>query len=92
MTVAVDLPEGRRLNLKTPTRPEARERFRFQAGRLLRCKGAAGVVVPGVLRSLTGEAALSDREAALIAPPPPFSGAVQARLRVLARRARPQCR
>jgi Ser/Thr protein kinase RdoA (MazF antagonist) len=53
-TVAVDLPEGRRLILKTSTRNEARESFRFQAEAIARLRGARGFIAPEVLRKGTG--------------------------------------
>ena len=53
-TVAVDLPDGRRLILKTSTRPEAVDSFRFQAAAIAGLQGAAGFVAPEVLLSSSG--------------------------------------
>jgi Ser/Thr protein kinase RdoA (MazF antagonist) len=53
-TVEVNLSEGRRLILKTSTRPEAVDSFRFQAAAIAGLQGAAGFVVPEVLRTNTG--------------------------------------
>jgi Ser/Thr protein kinase RdoA (MazF antagonist) len=53
-TVEVNLSEGRRLILKTSTRPEAVDSFRFQATAIAGLQGAAGFVAPEVLRTNTG--------------------------------------
>jgi hypothetical protein len=53
-TVAVDLPEGRHLILKTSTRPEAVDSFRFQAAVIAGLRGAAGFVAPEVLPTSDG--------------------------------------
>jgi len=53
-TVEVNLSEGRRLILKTSTRPEAVDSFRFQAAAIAGLQGAAGFVAPEVLRTNTG--------------------------------------
>jgi Ser/Thr protein kinase RdoA (MazF antagonist) len=54
-TVAVKLPDGRQLILKTSTRPEAVDSFRFQAAAIAGLHGAAGFVAPEVLRTSNGE-------------------------------------
>jgi hypothetical protein len=61
-TVEVNLSEGRRLILKTSTRPEAVDSFRFQAAAIAGLQGAAGFVAPEVLRTNTGALMLSKRE------------------------------
>ncbi|MEH2487430.1 phosphotransferase enzyme family protein [Bradyrhizobium sp. AZCC 2230] len=53
-TVEVDLPDGRRCILKTSTRPEAADSFRFQTSAMAGLEGAAGVVAPAVLRTSSG--------------------------------------
>jgi Ser/Thr protein kinase RdoA (MazF antagonist) len=53
-TVEVSLSDGRRLILKTSTRPEAVDSFRFQAAALAGLQGAAGFVAPEVLRTSSG--------------------------------------
>jgi Ser/Thr protein kinase RdoA (MazF antagonist) len=53
-TVEVNLSDGRRLILKTSTRPEAVDSFRFQAAALAGLQGAAGFVAPEVLRTSSG--------------------------------------
>lgn len=53
-TVAVDLPDGRRLILKTSTRPEGVESFCFQAAAIAGLRGAAGFVAPEVLPTRDG--------------------------------------
>ncbi|MDH2406158.1 phosphotransferase [Bradyrhizobium sp. SSUT18] len=53
-TVEVDLSEGRRLVLKTSTRPEAIDSFRFQTAAIAGLQGAAGFVAPEVLRTNNG--------------------------------------
>ena len=53
-TVAVALPDGRRLILKTSTRPEAVDSFRFQSTVLAGLEGAAGFIAPQVLRTRGG--------------------------------------
>ena len=50
-TVEVNLSESRRLILKTSTRPEAVDSFRFQAAAIAGLQGAAGFVAPEVLRT-----------------------------------------
>lgn len=54
-TVAVDLVDGRRLILKTSTRPEALDSFAFQAQAIAGVRGAAGFVAPDVLPTLSGD-------------------------------------
>ena len=53
-TVAVDLADGRRLILKTSTRPGALDSFRFQAAAIAGVQGTAGFVAPKVLPTLNG--------------------------------------
>ena len=53
-TVEVNLADGRRLILKTSTRPEAVDSFRFQAAAIAGLQGAAGFVAPEVLRTSNG--------------------------------------
>ncbi len=53
-TVDVLLPDGRRLILKTSTRPEAFDSFAFQAAALSGLEGASGFDVPSVLRTQCG--------------------------------------
>lgn len=53
-TADVHLPDGRRLILKTSTRPEARESFRFQASAQSGLDGAKGFAVPTVLSTRSG--------------------------------------
>lgn len=53
-TAEVKLPDGRRLILKTSTGPEAVDSFRFQAAAIAGLQGAAGFVVPEVLRTSSG--------------------------------------
>jgi Ser/Thr protein kinase RdoA (MazF antagonist) len=53
-TVEVNLSEGRRLILKTSTRPEAVDSFRFQAAAIAGLRGADGFVAPEVLRTNNG--------------------------------------
>jgi len=53
-TVEVNLMDGRRLILKTSTRPEALDSFRFQTGAMAGLEGAAGFVAPTVLRTSAG--------------------------------------
>jgi Ser/Thr protein kinase RdoA (MazF antagonist) len=53
-TVEAKLMDGRRLILKTSTRPEALDSFRFQTGAIAGLQGAAGFVAPTVLRTSTG--------------------------------------
>ena len=53
-TVAVNLPDGRRLILKTSTRPEAVDSFGFQTAALAGLQGAGGFVAPEVLRTSGG--------------------------------------
>lgn len=59
-TVAVDLPDGRSLILKTSTRPEAVDSFRFQSGAIAGLHGATGFVAPEVLRTNTGALMFED--------------------------------
>jgi Ser/Thr protein kinase RdoA (MazF antagonist) len=59
-TAEVHLPDGRRLILKTSTRPEALDSFRFQAAALAALQGAAGFIAPEVPR--TGGGALMFEE------------------------------
>ncbi|MCA0272907.1 MAG: phosphotransferase [Proteobacteria bacterium] len=59
-TVAVDLADGRRLILKTSTRPEARDSFAFQAQAIAGVQGAAGFVAPSVLPTLSGGLVFED--------------------------------
>lgn len=53
-TDEVKLPDGRQLILKTSTRPEALDSFRFQAAAMNGLQGAAGFVAPEVLRTSSG--------------------------------------
>jgi Ser/Thr protein kinase RdoA (MazF antagonist) len=53
-TVAVDLPDGRRMILKTSTRSEAVDSFRFQAAAIAGLRGAAGFVAPEVIPTSSG--------------------------------------
>jgi hypothetical protein len=53
-TVEVDLPDGRRCILKTSTRREAADSFRFQTSAMAGLEGAAGFVAPAVLRTSSG--------------------------------------
>jgi Ser/Thr protein kinase RdoA (MazF antagonist) len=54
-TAEVTLPDGRRLILKTSTRPEAIESFRFQTVALAAVQGAVGFLAPEVLRTNSDE-------------------------------------
>jgi Ser/Thr protein kinase RdoA (MazF antagonist) len=54
-TVEVNSSDGRRLILKTSTRPEAVDSFRFQTAALAGLQGATGFVAPEVLRTSSGE-------------------------------------
>jgi Ser/Thr protein kinase RdoA (MazF antagonist) len=53
-TAEVTLSEGRRLILKTSTRPEAIDSFRFQTAAMAALQSAAGFVAPEVLRTSSG--------------------------------------
>ena len=53
-TVAVSLPDGRRLILKTSTSAEAIDSFGFQTAALAGLQGAGGFVAPEVLRTSDG--------------------------------------
>jgi Ser/Thr protein kinase RdoA (MazF antagonist) len=53
-TADVLLPDGRRLILKTSTRPESSDSFAFQAAAQSGLQGANGFVVPQVLRTQSG--------------------------------------
>ena len=53
-TADILLPEGRRLILKTSSRPEATDSFRFQATAQSGLDGAKGFVVPKVLSTRSG--------------------------------------
>ena len=53
-TVEVDTLDGRRCILKTSTRPEAVDSFRFQTSALAGLEEAAGFVAPAVLRTSSG--------------------------------------
>lgn len=53
-TVEARLSDGRHLILKTSTRPEAVDSFRFQDAALAGLQGAAGFVAPEVLRTRNG--------------------------------------
>jgi Ser/Thr protein kinase RdoA (MazF antagonist) len=53
-TAEVTLSDGRRLILKTSTRPEAIDSFRFQTAAMAALQGAAGFVAPEVLRTTSG--------------------------------------
>ncbi|WP_404401863.1 phosphotransferase enzyme family protein [Pelagibacterium halotolerans] len=53
-TVAVDLLDGRRLILKTSTRPEAIDSFWFQTAAMAGLQGSAGFLAPEVLRTNSG--------------------------------------
>ena len=59
-TVAVDLPGGCRLILKTSTRPEALDSFAFQAAAIAGVQGAGGFVAPEVLPTLGGGLVFED--------------------------------
>ncbi|UPK31187.1 phosphotransferase enzyme family protein [Bradyrhizobium sp. 195] len=54
-TVEVNIPGGRRCILKTSTRPEAVDSFRFQASALAGLEEAVGFAAPAVLRTSSGE-------------------------------------
>lgn len=54
-TAGIRLPDGRALILKTATRPEAIESFRFQSAALGVARGARGVAIPRVLPTLDGK-------------------------------------
>ncbi|PKP75905.1 MAG: serine kinase [Alphaproteobacteria bacterium HGW-Alphaproteobacteria-6] len=60
-TVAVDLSDGRRLILKTSTRPEAQDSFAFQAQAIAGVWGTAGIVAPEVLPTLSGSLTFEDQ-------------------------------
>jgi Ser/Thr protein kinase RdoA (MazF antagonist) len=62
-TVEVNLSDGRLLILKTSTRPEAVDSFRFQTAAMAGLQGAAGFVAPEVLRTSSG-ALMFEQEAA----------------------------
>lgn len=53
-TLEVSLPDSRRLILKTSTRPEAVDSFRFQSAVLAGLEGAAGFTAPQVFRTRSG--------------------------------------
>ncbi|UVO31415.1 phosphotransferase [Bradyrhizobium arachidis] len=53
-TVEVGIPDGGRCILKTSTRPEAVDSFRFQTSAMAGLRGAAGFVAPAVLRTSSG--------------------------------------
>jgi Ser/Thr protein kinase RdoA (MazF antagonist) len=53
-TAEVNLPDGRSLILKTSTRTEAIDSFRFQTAAMAGLQGAAGFVIPQVLRTSSG--------------------------------------
>lgn len=53
-TIAVDLPDGRGLILKTSTRPEALDSFRFQAAAIAGVRGAGGFVAPELVPTRDG--------------------------------------
>src|SRR5947209_6117421 len=53
-TDEVNLSEGRRLILKTSTRPEAVDSFRFQTAAIAGLQGATGFIAPEVLRTSDG--------------------------------------
>lgn len=53
-TVEVTLSDGRRLILKTSTRPEAIDSFRFQTAAMAGVQRAAGFVAPEVLHTTSG--------------------------------------
>ena len=59
-TIAVDLADGRRLILKTSTRPEAADSFAFQAQAIAGVQGAAGFVAPKVAPTLSGGLVFED--------------------------------
>jgi Ser/Thr protein kinase RdoA (MazF antagonist) len=59
-TVSVDLPEGRHVILKTSTRPEAVDSFRFQAAAIAGLRGAAGFLAPDVLPTRDGALMFED--------------------------------
>lgn len=53
-TAEVTLSNGDRLILKTSTRPEGRDSFRFQVAALAGLEGASGIAAPHVVRSSGG--------------------------------------
>ncbi|UWU80523.1 phosphotransferase [Bradyrhizobium huanghuaihaiense] len=53
-TVEVGIPDGGRCILKTSTRPEAVDSFRFQTSAMAGLQEAAGFVAPAVLRTSSG--------------------------------------
>jgi Ser/Thr protein kinase RdoA (MazF antagonist) len=53
-TVEANLSDGRRLILKTSTRPEAVDSFRFQTAAMAGLQESAGFVAPEVLRTSSG--------------------------------------
>ncbi|TIR37489.1 MAG: serine kinase [Mesorhizobium sp.] len=53
-TAEVTLSDGRRRILKTSTRPEAIDSFRFQTAAMAALQGAAGFVAPKVFRTSSG--------------------------------------
>jgi Ser/Thr protein kinase RdoA (MazF antagonist) len=59
-TAEIHLPDGRRLILKTSTRPEALDSFRFQAAAMAGLQGATGFVAPQVLRTNSGALLLEE--------------------------------
>jgi Ser/Thr protein kinase RdoA (MazF antagonist) len=59
-TAEVSLPDGRRLILKTSTRREALDSFRFQSAALAALHGSTGFAAPAVIR--TGSGALMFEE------------------------------
>ncbi|MEO8683213.1 MAG: phosphotransferase [Devosia sp.] len=59
-TAEVQLPDGRRLILKTSTRPEAFDSFGFQAAALAGLDGASGFVVPQLVHTGSGSRTFED--------------------------------
>jgi Ser/Thr protein kinase RdoA (MazF antagonist) len=56
----VNLPDGRRLILKTSTKPEAADSFRFQTAAMAGLQGTAGVLAPQVLPTSSGALMFED--------------------------------
>ena len=59
-TLAVALPDGRRLILKMSDKPEAADSFRFQAMAMAGLRVPSGFSAPQVLRTTSGEAIFDD--------------------------------
>lgn len=60
-TFEAHITDGRRLILKTSSRPQARESFRFQSAALAGLNGAAGVLTPKVIPTLSGTLMFEER-------------------------------